>query len=177
MRIAFCLPLIALGLSACGSDAEEPKTEDEVIAAMEDLAKPEPGLYRTTTEMVEFSVPGLPEEQAQQLRKMRGDGVKTSEQCLTEEEANRGFKDMLREMSKPDEGLSCDFTRFDTSGSDLDAKMTCGGPGGTGAEIVLAGEVETTRSDLTMKMKVDAGPLGEMDMTMKTKSERIGDCK
>lgn len=176
MRIAFYIPLAALGLSACGSEAEQPKSEEEVIAAMESLAKPEPGLYRTSTEMVEFSIPGLPADQVEQMKQMQGMGSNVSEQCLTEAEANKGFKDMLRELSKPDEGLSCDFTRFDTSGSNLDAKMSCDGPAGAGAQISLTGLVETDRSDLTMDMAVDAGPVGKMNMKMKTKSERIGPC-
>ena len=176
MHIRFCLPLLALGLAACGGEAEEPKSDEEVIAEMNELAKPEPGLYRTTSEMVSMNIPGMPPEQAKMIEQQRNSGPETSERCLTEEEASKGFEDMVRGMGEADETAKCDFTKFDVDGSDLDAKMTCSGPVGSGAEITMAGTVESDKTDLTMDMKVDAGPLGEMNMQMKVNSERVGPC-
>ena len=66
----------------------------------------------------------------------RNSGPETSERCLTEEEASKGFEDMVRGMGEADETAKCDFTKFDVDGSDLDAKMTCSGPAfATGARF------------------------------------------
>ncbi len=176
MYLRFCLPLAALALASCSGEPEEPKSQEEVLAAMEDVAKPQPGLYRTTTEMVEFNMPGLSEEQQSQMAQMQQTGSNTSEQCLTAEEADKGLEEMVRNLSQPQDGLSCDFTKFDADGSDIDAKMACSGPAGSGATIALTGTVAETKSDLKMDMTIDAGPMGEMNMQMTTKSERIGDC-
>jgi hypothetical protein len=176
MSIRFCLPLLALGLAACGDSAEEPKSQEDVVAAMEELAKPEPGQYKTTTEILELSVPGLSADQTEQMKQMGQLGGGDSERCLTEEEASRGFEDMVRDMGNADENMKCDFVKFDVDGSDLDAKMKCDGPSGTGAEMVMSGTVESGETDLAMDMKVDAGPMGEMNMKMKMNSKRVGPC-
>lgn len=176
MSIRFCLPLIALGLAACSEEAEEPKSQEDVIAAMEQLAKPEPGLYQTKTEMLEFSIPGLSDEQSAQMKQMGQMGTDDSERCLTEEESSRGFEEMVREMGQANEEMNCEFVKFDVDGSDLDAKMKCTGPAGSGAEVAMAGTIESDQTDISMDMKVDAGPMGEMNMKMKVNSKRIGPC-
>ncbi|WP_209348170.1 DUF3617 domain-containing protein [Pontixanthobacter sp. CEM42] len=175
MRVRFCLPLLALGLAACGSEAEEPKTQEEVAAAIEELEKPEPGLYRTVTEVVDVSITGLPEAQ-QAMAEQQAQRTDTSERCLTQEEAENGFQDMVRGLGQADQSSQCEFSKFDVSGSDLDANMKCSGPMGSGAEVAMSGTVQSDQTDLEMDMKISGGPIGEMNMKMNIKSERIGDC-
>ncbi|MDN3644836.1 DUF3617 domain-containing protein [Pontixanthobacter aestiaquae] len=175
MPIRFCLPLLALGLTACGTEAEEPKSAEQVAAAIGELQKPEPGLYRTVTEVVDVSISGIPEAQ-QALAEQQAKRTDTSERCLTQEEADSGFQDMVRGLGQADESSQCEFSKFDVSGSDLDANMKCSGPLGSGAEVAMNGTVQSDKTDIAMDMKISGGPMGEMSMKMNIKSERVGDC-
>ena len=61
----------AVALSACG-EADQPKSPEEVMAAAESLVKPRPGLYRSSSEIIDFEIPGIPPEQAARMRDMLG---------------------------------------------------------------------------------------------------------
>ena len=173
----FVLPLAAL-LAGCGSDPD-PKSPDEVIAASKNLITPEPGLYTTKAELLEFSVPGISPQQADMLRS-RFSGMASENQtfCLTPDQAERGFEDMVRQMGEGRNGMSCDFTRFDADGGDLDAAMTCSGPAGLEADMALTGSMTTDSSQMRMEMKQSAAmiPGGEMNMVLQMNSQRTGDC-
>ena len=70
MRTAIILVGGALVLSACG-EADQPKSPEEVLAAADNLVKPRPGLYRSSAEIIDFEIPGIPPEQAAQMRRLR----------------------------------------------------------------------------------------------------------
>ncbi|AKM07856.1 DUF3617 domain-containing protein [Pelagerythrobacter marensis] len=169
----------ALALAACGNEPDEPKTAEEVIAAADKLVKPRPGLYRSNAEIVDFEIPGISPDQAARMREMAAglQGEDTT-QCLTQEQADEGFRRIVQRLGEGDEGVSCEFSQFDAQGSDLDAALTCSGPGGVSADMTIDGTVEAESSTMRMAMsqKSDAIPGGEMRMTMQVKSERIGDC-
>lgn len=176
MKQALCsIPVLVL-LAACGSEPSEPKSTDDVIAEMSELPKPMPGLYRSTSELIEFDVPGLSPRQADEMRQMSGLRGDVQERCLSPQEAEKGYEDMIRQIGEVQNGLDCDFTKFDAEGKDLDANLSCKGPGGSGAKIAMTGTIEETRSNIDMDMTMSAGPLGEMKLKLETKSERVGDC-
>ncbi len=169
----------AMMLGACGDAPGTPKSMDEVAAAAENLVKPRPGLYRSTARLTEIEVPGLPAGQAEQMRAMMGGSQgQTSETCLTQEEADEGFRDFARQIGEGGQGVSCEFDRFDAAGSKLDAALKCSGPAGVAVDMTMNGTVERERSELAMSMsqKNPALPGGEMRMAMAVTSQRIGDC-
>ncbi len=173
------IPAGYLVLAACSGGSDEPKSPDDVLMEAENLVKPVPGLYRSDTELVDFDIPGIPPAQAAQIREMAG-GLRGSgnNYCLTEAEAEEGFRNMAKRFSEGEQGISCNFTEFEADGSDLDATLKCTGPGGVDASIAMDGTVEPEKSTMRMQMsqKSPAIPGGEMRMTMEVKSERIGDC-
>lgn len=172
-------PVLALSLSACGSEPDAPPSADAVAEAADNLIKPTPGLYRSTASVTEFEVPGLPPQQAAQMKEMMGSAAaQSSESCLTAEQAEEGFKSMAKQLSEGQQGVKCEFDKFDAAGSKLDADLTCSGTGGVKVNMEMDGDIEAEKSTMSMKMtqKNAAIPGGEVRMVMEVKSERIGDC-
>lgn len=170
----------ALALAACSSEPAGPPSAEDVAEAAENLVKPLPGQYRSTARITKFEIPGLPPEQAAQMKGMMGSAAnQSSESCLTEAQAKDGFKTMAKQMSEGQQGVKCEFARFDAKGSKLDADLTCSGPGGANVSMGMNGDIEPTQSTMTMTMtqKDPSIPGGEVRMEMEVKSERIGDCK
>lgn len=179
MRLLFCVPLLALGLTACSDEPEVPeevKPMVDVEAEAQKLAKRTPGLYRTTTEVIETSMEGLGPQDADRVEGAAKTGSETAEQCLTQKEADDGIKDLLLALAQPDVQAQCDFTRFTVNGIDLDAKLSCKGPLGTGGQVSMTGQIEAERLDLALETKIDASVMGQIDVKFKITSERIGDC-
>lgn len=168
-----------LALGACGEDAGEPKTPEEVMREARNLVTPEPGLYTSRAELLEFDVPGLPPDQADRLKQI-GSGLTSNEHsyCLTQDEAEKGFEDAVRKMGEGTGDMTCTFSKFDANGSTLDAVLNCTGPQGTEATMNMSGMMERDRSEMEMEMSHKAGPIpgGTMKMRMKVISQRTGDC-
>lgn len=182
MRWNLLIPVsaAALSLAACSSEPDGPPSAEDVAEAAENLVKPTPGLYRSTANITQFEIPGLPPEQAAQMKEMMGSAAsQSSESCLTEEQAKDGFKTMAKQLGEGQQGVKCEFAKFDAKGSKLDADLTCSGPGGVKVNMGMVGDIEPTQSTMTMTMsqKNAAIPGGEVRMVMEVKSERIGDCK
>ncbi len=167
----------ALAFTACGEPQE--LTSDQVLDEAAELERPRAGLYTTTTELVEFSVPGLPPEQADRMRaQMSGLSDEAQPYCLTESEAEKGYEDMLREIGEAAGDMSCSFTRFDADPPRLDAQLGCSGPMGMSAELGMQGTTTAESFDVTMDMEASNRMIlgGVMEMTMKIASSRIGEC-
>lgn len=168
-----------LAISACSSEPEQPRSADEVIAEAGKLDAPRPGQYETSVEMIDFSIPGLPAQQAKQMKSMMGGmGDQTSAYCLTSEEAEKGFEESVRKMTEGTGEMNCEFGRFAVDGGKLDAALSCKGPQGMNADIDLTGTATAETSAMRMKMvqKAKMIPGGEMRMEMQMNSRRIGEC-
>lgn len=178
MHRSFAAAALILALAGCGSD-KAPKTADEVVAEAGELVQPRAGLYATNVKMVDFSVPGLPPQQAEQIRTMMGGAEQqASSYCLTPEEAKKGFGDSIRKMTEGKGGMKCEFKHFDVNGNQLDAELACTAPQGMNSVIAMTGTATAESSDMTMKMTQKAAmiPGGEMNMEMQMSSKRTGDC-
>ncbi len=171
-----------LALAACGGNDKEPaapRTADEVIAEAGKLEQPLPGRYETTVDLIDFTVPGLPKAQAEQMKSMMGRANReASSYCLTDEEAQKGFEESIRKMTEGTGGMKCDFDRFAVDGGKLDAALTCSAPQGMTSDIALDGTASANASSMHMKMTQRAKmiPGGEMQMEMRMTSKRVGDC-
>ncbi|WP_162935760.1 DUF3617 domain-containing protein [Tsuneonella amylolytica] len=165
-------------LAACGSESE-PRTAEEVVAEAGKLEKPRPGQYETQVELLEFSVPGLPPKQAEQLRSMMGNvQEKASSYCLTQAEADKGFEDSIRKMTEGTGGMKCEFDKFDAGGGKLDAALSCTGGQGLNSTITIDGTTGAEASTMNVRMaqKAPMIPGGEVVMRMRMDSKRTGDC-
>ncbi len=172
MRLIIALPLLAaLSLSACNKN-EKSKGADEVKDEMSRMVKPRPGLYRSTSRLVSFDVPGLPPAEAARLKQAFSTAEQGRNFCLTKEEAGKGQEQMLKKLA---EG-NCAYDRFDASGSRLDAKLTCQTGKDMKATIEMKGTISAEGSQ--MRMSVDqVAPGGKsVKMVAEVASQRVGDC-
>ena len=178
---------LVLALAACGGEAApdaervsgstSPSSEtggslskETVIERAGNAIRPQPGLYRSTTEITEFDIPNAP---AQVKEMMRNSAVskQATEYCLTLAEVEKGFEESLRKSQQGD----CDYRRFNVSGGTIEAAMTCRQDGRT-VDLTLSGKGTRTSSDMAMTMNTDMGPMGKGTIRARTKTERIGDC-
>lgn len=175
-RIAAPVVLLA-ALGAC--EQEQALSGDDVLREARSLDMPKPGLYASSTELVEFTVPGLPPAQADRMRaQMSGLSSDAQPYCLTQEEAAKGYEDMLRAIGEQANEMSCAFSRFDTDAPRFSAKLGCSGPAGINAALEMAGTTSSEGFDMTMDMDVSNQmiPGGSMKMRMKVGSKWVGEC-
>lgn len=169
------LALAGCGESDSGSADADGDSEVSVAEAADRVEsagiKPDPGQYRMTMEILEFTVPGAPAGMADMMRQEMGN--QTSEYCLTPEDAERGYEEMARQSQQSDE---CTFSRFDVDGGNIDAEMTCNTPQQGTMTMTLQGEGTATASTMNMTMRGDFSGMGEMTMRARASHERIGDC-
>lgn len=179
MRYSHILPLAAvLVLAGCSGseDAADAGNEaEEMAAAAEDGPTPQAGQYRTTMELIELSIPDAPPEMAQAMQQGFGEGAQEAKTyCVTPEQAAQATS--REEMLKNLADSNCTVDRFDQSGGRIDAALTCSGDGMMSGEVLLAGTMSETGSDMEMSFKMQIPQAGEATMRMRMVSERIGDC-
>jgi len=173
----------AIALSACGgaggavdadADGDGEVSTEELANAAEQVSadmKPEPGQYRASVAFVSADIPGAPPEM---LEMMSGMMSQSSEFCMTQEMADDGFGEAMREGREDD---SCTINRMTIDDGQLDMAMTCSEPETGDMNISMSGTVSPTESDVTMITEGTFGPMGEGRMEMNVKQERIGDCE
>lgn len=160
-------------LPACNQ--AEPIAQEEVLARAQTLPAPDPGLYRTTTTLVSFSMsdPAPADAAWAQANMVTGTGS-TSETCLDPEAAARGFAPLVEAMAAG----GCSITRFDVVGDRLGADLTCESPQGTTSQVTMLGTSAATSSRLETTV-VQSGPGvrgGTQEVQTLTENKRIGDC-
>ncbi len=164
-------------LAACSgspetdADGDGEITGEEMAAAVEKAdIKPEAGQYRATSELVSIDIPGAPAGIADMMKANMK--AQTSEYCLTQEEADKGFEEMAKESQDGD----CSVDSFDVNGGDIDAKMSCSAGGQGKMSITMDGSGTSTTMDMTVTMEGTVPSIGDAKMVLRSKSERIGDC-
>lgn len=166
----------ALALSACGGgegEAEEvvPMGEAEIASEMAETVMPLAGQYTVTTELMEFSVPGVPEGMTEQMREAAaGELAQGHSFCMKEEDLAEGWKSFSENMADGD----CNFNRYNVNGDQLDAEMACK-VGQTEGITTLQGTLGQESQDVTMRVEQNL-PVGSVNMTMRMQSTRTGDC-
>jgi len=157
-------------LAACSSsDTVEAEAEGDGApgVAAADMPRPEPGLYRTTITMTGIEVPGMGANMAG-----HGGGMTmTDEYCLTPEDAERGYEEMV----KRGQDGSCSYERFSAADGRLDAVMVCRTEGGN-ARMEMKGTATATGSEFDAVMAMDLDGMGNGKMRFNARHERIGDC-
>ena len=178
MRMKLTLPVAALAtallLAGCGK-SDTPKTPEEAAKeAAATMEKPEPGKYKSSVKILEFDIPGLPKDQAEQMKGMMGGAGQSHEFCLTKADVDKGYEEMIKKSSQG----NCKFEKFEASKNAIDAKMTCDMGNNSKSTMTMAGTTSSTSSKMTMD--IDATnpqmPGGKMHTKMEVTNERIGDC-
>lgn len=154
------------GAAAVGSVFKE-----TMIERAGNFVRPQPGLYRSTNEILEFDIPGAP-PQVKEMMRNSASSRQAIEYCVTPEEAAKGFEESIRKSQEGD----CDYKRFDVDGGRIAAELTCRQDGRT-VELTLSGKGNSTSSEMDMTMKTDMGELGAGTIRARSRSERIGECK
>lgn len=175
--LILALPLFAI--AGCGSP--EPDEDGDGKISFEEAAavnadeyiKPEPGQYRATVEFVNVDMPGAPAQIREQMEAMLDQGAQTSEYCLTPEEAEKGFEEVIREAQVQDE---CSFESFEIDSGTIDAVMVCEQPGQGSIRMAIEGQGGRTSSKTQMTMAMTAPGGQEMSIVTRSEQERIGDC-
>ncbi|MDG6077593.1 DUF3617 domain-containing protein [Erythrobacter litoralis] len=160
---------------AIGGSASDgaPIGMEEAARRAEGIVKPQPGQYRATVQVLDISLPGAPPQVMQQMEQMRKAGAQTREYCLTPEQANKGFEEMIKQANSDD---ACTFSKFEAEGGKIDAVMNCSRPGQGSGRMVMQGTGSRTSSNMTMTMNIEAPGGNQMTMKMRSQQERIGDC-
>src|SRR6478735_5786946 len=182
MRMIHTAPLAAaILLAACsGGDADKNAdgavSRDEAVAEAASAIKPQPGQYRTTTEILEYNIPGASDEVKQRIQAQMGGPAEMSKptlSCLTPEQAaQNGAEQMAKNMA---EG-NCTLARFDVSGGSISSEMQCTDANGGVSHVTLDGQMTATSSTMTMTNELDMPGLGKMQIKARVASERVGDC-
>lgn len=150
-----------------------PITMEEATRRAGGIEKPQPGKYRASVEVLDISLPGAPPQVLEQMNAMKSAGAQTREYCLTPDQADKGFAEMIRQANTD---KSCSFSKFDAQGGRIDAVMNCSRPGQGSGRMVMQGTGSKTASDMTMTMDIAAPGGNTMTMKMRSQQERIGDC-
>ncbi|HCB75506.1 MAG TPA: hypothetical protein DEP91_04935 [Sphingomonas bacterium] len=182
------LVLIALALSGCGGQSTnesagkigEIDVTNASVAEVQAQTKAagaamrfDPGQWRTTIEVLEADIPGLPPQMAGEMKR-RMLQKSTVSSCMTPEQAANPNEDLFAGKSG-----NCRFDRFTMKDGKVDAAMTCAGDGsGAGAaKIAMTGTFDKRRFELENRIEA-AGPGAAQAMKMRSRvtGERTGDC-
>ena len=150
-----------LALAACGSqDNASQQASDgasqsakEMQRAAAALETPEPGQYQHAVEITALEMPGMPPEAANQM-KAGMSAQQAATICVTKEEAERGYRDMFKDLGK---GGECAYSKFDVSGGKLDARMECQSSDNGKLVMTFNGTVKRESADIIANMDVTGG--------------------
>jgi hypothetical protein len=180
MRLIHTAPLAALILlAACGGDADTDAdgtvSGEEALAEAAGAIKPLPGQYRATSQLIEFSAPGVPDAVKQQLQAQMGGAAEVAAPityCLTPEQAAaNGAEEMAKRMA---EG-NCTVSRFDVAGSSVSSEMQCTGTDGLTTRVTMDGQMTATSSTMDVIQEIDVAGQ-KRQIKARVTAERIGDC-
>lgn len=153
-------------------NAEEAMSEVAITAALNALPVPQAGLYSVKSQLLEFFIPGSPDEEMAQA----GDTVAAffpegQNVCLNEIEAANLLSASIPVVDQE----NCRITHFTVKGQAYDARGTCRSLDGSPEYISATGSMSTDGFDATLSMQ-DAPETGSSIMKVKLDVERIGDC-
>ena len=166
--IGLCLALVA------GCEDRQPSAK-QVLAEADKLAKPLPGLYRSTTSLTSFDLTGADPRTEDMMRdKFAQVMPQRREFCLTPAAAARGFQDMLTQSQQGD----CRIERFVTDRSHLSARMSCHVAAKLDSTISVegTGAPESSHVDLTIVQTGPSVPGGSETIGLKVDNVREGEC-
>jgi hypothetical protein len=178
--IAISAGALVLALAACSGGEKagngQPTDGDKVAAAP--AAGPvrfQPGEYESTTKLLEFAMPGMPQAQSEMRKAAMSGGLeKPHRYCLTEAEAAKGPKQLVDHMPQG----ACKTSEFHSDAGSIHGTMQCAFPGGVNSTTTFDGSFTSDGS--TMTLESDQQMPGMAGKTMHTKMQvdthRVGEC-
>lgn len=130
----------------------------------------EPGQWRSTTQIVEVTMPEtMPAQVAQLVRQQLGDRALTSANCITQDEIDNAPERMFAESQG-----RCEYSRFDMADGTIQAAAQCQTDQGT-MDMTMHGTYTASAYAMTMEMQAQT-PMGAMTFTSDISGERTGPC-
>lgn len=175
MRVKFAILALAgaLALAGCGKSDGAPSAA-EIKAESAKLPKQKPGSYTSMTKMTDFAIDGVSPQDADRIRgEMLALNGQSRTVCVTQEEADRGFEDLINEL----QAGTCKTERFAVDGNKLAARLSCTTEQGVTSNIDVKGTntAGSAHTQLTISQQNRAGVT--MKMVMEVDSLREGDCR
>jgi len=175
MQMTFAMAALAgaLALAGCGKSDGAPSAA-EIKAESAKLPKQKPGRYTSLTKMTDFAIEGVGPQDADRIRReMLAINGQSRTVCVTQEEADRGFEDLVNEL----QAGTCKTESFAVDGNRLTAQLACTTQQGVTSKIGVSGTntTDTAHTRLTIAQQNKAGVT--MKMVMEVDSLREGDCR
>tara|TARA_A100001391_G_scaffold205109_1_gene203549 strand:- start:27914 stop:28447 length:534 start_codon:yes stop_codon:yes gene_type:complete len=173
-RLLLTATAAALTLTACGSSTDE-ELKDEALSIGDvtpgsgDL-KLAAGQYSSKVELVEFDLPGLPDDLKKIAERAFADGAsEPSLSCVTEDSTPEQW---ISEMNESD----CEATDFTQSGNSFSATMECKDPEGLNGTVDFEGTVQGDNVQMEARFEQVIPEMGTAKMHMRVNGTRVGDC-
>ena len=173
-RAALLIAASFIALAACGGpkvneeNASVAEVSEKVAEASRKNEFIRPGKWLSSVTVEEMSVPGMPPQQAEQMKRMIAE-TQTSESCLTPEQAKQPKEQFFSGNE------SCRYDHFRMGNGKIDAKMRCEN-GGNSQLMEMEGTYSPDSYQMRMKTSGEAGGGQTMRMRMKVEAKRIGEC-
>lgn len=173
MYRAALLISLAVPLAACGSPTVDEKNAsvEEVSEKVREASRKDglvrPGKWVSTVNIERMDLPGVPPQQAEQMKRMV-EQSHTTETCLTPDEARQPQGDFFGGNE------NCRYDHFRMGSGKIDAEMRCTQAGATQV-MEMAGTYSPEAYQMRMKSRAEGAGEG-MTMQMKVEAKRVGEC-
>jgi hypothetical protein len=167
---------LILPLASCGSKPtvnEKNASVEEVSQKVSEATKAEgfirPGKWQSTVNIEQMTMPGMPPQAAEQMKKMLAQ-TQTTETCLTPEEAKQPRAKFFGGNDQ------CRYDHFKMGRGKIDAEMHCTQNGSTQVMEMngtYSGEAYTMQMTSTMEGGQSAA---NVSMKIKVDAKRVGEC-
>lgn len=167
---------LILPLASCGSKPtvnEKNASVEEVSQKVSEATKAEgfirPGKWQSTVNIEQMTMPGMPPQAAEQMKKMMAQ-TQTTETCLTPEEAKQPRAKFFGGNDQ------CRYDHFKMGHGKIDAEMHCTQNGSTQVMEMngtYSGEAYTMQMTSTMEGGQSAA---NVSMKIKVDAKRVGEC-
>lgn len=158
----------AISLAGCSEAPESRNMSVNEVAAELANVRISPGLWESTSEVLNVTAPNLPREVQ---NRMKGPST-TTRHCITPEQASRPDANFL--ATRQD---NCAYRDFTMRAGRMQGTMVCSGDGMPGeTTATMNGQYGSESYDMRMRMEM-AGP-ADSTMTIETRASgrRLGDC-
>ena len=178
MRLAV-LPLALAALTGCSNEPEidaRNASPEDVAAQIGNAQSSDqfvrPGKWQSKVTIEQLELPGMPAQMAEQMKQvMARHQEKTSESCLTPEQAKRPSEDFFAGKDN-----NCRYEHFTMGGGKIDAKMRCAAAAGASQVMEMTGTYSPESYEMRMSTRTEGAGSAGMNMKLRVASTRIGAC-
>lgn len=166
-----------LALAGCGenggsvdADGDGVITNEEVLAATADMAKPEAGRWEVNSEVREIQIPGMPAGMEDMAKGMFANMFASTNYCLTQEQADQDPGALWKDTNG-----ECSWESFEMDGNSVNAKAICTSPDGMTSTMTMTGTHTPTSYSADNEITLDT-PQGGGLVKVHVEGRHVGDC-